>query len=103
MVPKTQTMHVSRRSRTVGLDKPCRVCGKPVHYSYAALMDGMCGSCADKGRPKKPQLRPYHRATVLQRGEPGQPASATAVAVKICVAIVIGVVAVMAVLRMLLG
>jgi len=94
----------SRRTRTIGLDKPCRGCGKPVHHTYSALTDGLCGSCADKRRPAPPKgTRPYHRAMVLRRGEAGGPPSATAVAVKICIAIAIGVAAVMAVLRLLLG
>jgi len=97
-------MRDSRRTRTIGLDKPCRVCGKPVHRTYSALTDGVCGGCADKRRPAPPKgTRPYHRAMVLRRGGPDRPASATTVAVKICIAIAVGVAAVMAVLRLLLG
>lgn len=97
-------MRPSRQSRTIGLDKPCRVCGKPVHRTYSDLTDGVCGSCADKRRPAPPKgIRPYHRAMVVRRGEPSRPQSATAVAVKICIAIAVGVAAVMVVLRLLLG
>ena len=94
-------MRASRPAKTVGLDKPCRVCGKPIHYTYSGPADGVCGRCADKRRPRR--TRSYHRGTVVSRGEPGRHQSTTTIAVRICIVLVVGVIAVMAVLRLLLG
>jgi hypothetical protein len=39
------------KGRTVGLDKPCRSCGRPVYYNYQSPVEGLCGRCADR-KPK---------------------------------------------------
>lgn len=57
--------------KTVALDKPCRVCGKPIHYSYSGPIEGVCGRCTDAQKSKRrPPMRRrgYHRAMVVDRG-----------------------------------
>jgi hypothetical protein len=54
----------------VGLDKPCRSCGKPIHYSYIGPIKGLCGTCAD--RRTRRVRKSYRRGMVvspLQRRE----------------------------------
>lgn len=56
----------ARPARTVGLDKPCEICGKPVYYNYKSPVEGLCGRCADQVRrrrdPRYPRLhRPGRR------------------------------------------
>jgi hypothetical protein len=102
LVPKnTHVMRATRRPRTVGLDKPCRSCGKPVHYTYAATGGGLCGRCADRRRPKR--ARGYHRGTVVERGGSGRRSSPAAIAAKLIVVVVLGGAAVMVALRYLMS
>jgi hypothetical protein len=101
LIPKTHTMRASRQTRTVGLDKPCRSCGKPVHYTYAATTNGLCGRCADRRRPKKG--RGYHRGIVLDRGGSRRRSSAAAVAMKTLAVVLLGGAAVMVALRYFLS
>jgi hypothetical protein len=56
--------------RTVGLDKPCAGCGKPVYYNYKSPVEGLCGRCADKSRRKKRPSsgRPYRPRGTASRG-----------------------------------
>ncbi len=35
---------------TVGLDKPCRKCGRPIYFNYKGPVDGLCGRCSDTGK-----------------------------------------------------
>jgi len=35
---------------TVGLDKPCRKCGRPIYYNYKGPVEGLCGRCSDTTR-----------------------------------------------------
>jgi len=90
-----------RPPRTIGLDKPCRVCGKPIHYTYSGPVEGVCGRCADRRRPRG--RRPYHRAMVLHRGGPERPPSKAAAAVKLSLVVVLGAAAVMVALKYLLA
>jgi hypothetical protein len=32
---------------TVGLDVPCRKCGRPIYYNYKGPVEGLCGRCTD--------------------------------------------------------
>lgn len=34
---------------TVGLDAPCRKCGRPIYYNYKGPVEGLCGRCTDGG------------------------------------------------------
>jgi len=35
---------------TVGLDTPCRKCGRPIYYNYKGPVEGLCGRCTDGTR-----------------------------------------------------
>jgi hypothetical protein len=35
---------------TVGLDVPCRKCGRPIYYNYKGPVEGLCGRCTDGSR-----------------------------------------------------
>ena len=85
----------------MGLDKPCRVCGKPIHYTYAGPVEGVCGSCTDKRRSGG-RVRPYHRGMVVGGRAPKRRSTASVV-VLLSLVIVGGGAAVVAILRLLLG
>ena len=72
---------VSRKPRTVGLDKPCRVCGQPIHFTYSGPVEGVCGRCVDERKRR----------------------STASIVVIVCVVMVVGAVAVAAALKVLLG
>lgn len=56
-------------ARTVGLDKPCGMCGKPVYYNYKSPVEGLCGRCADRARrQRKPRVRKVRRPGGSRRG-----------------------------------
>ena len=102
IAPKTRTMaRVSRRPKTVGLDRPCRVCGKPIHYKYSGPVEGVCGRCADTRRTKG--VRRYHRGMVLRRNARKQRRSKASTVVLVCVVLVVGSAVVAAVFRFMLG
>ncbi len=102
IAPKTRTMaRVSRRPRTVGLDRTCRVCEKPMHYTYSGPVAGVCGRCADKRGPKG--VRAYHRGMVVRRSARKQRGSKTSMVVLLCVVLVVGSAVVAAVFRFVLG
>jgi hypothetical protein len=61
--------------RTVGLDKPCKVCGRPVYFNYKGPVEGVCGRCSD--RKRRPSRR--RRRGLLRTGE-GAPRLSPAVA-----------------------
>ncbi|MHC4960350.1 MAG: hypothetical protein ACYTGN_18530 [Planctomycetota bacterium] len=82
---------IKQRARTVGLDKPCRRCGKPIHYSYVGPIKGLCGQCADS-RPAQ-SLRRYHRGMTVGPA-PKRPMSKAAVALLIIVVCLAGTAAV---------
>ena len=44
---------------TVGLDKPCRKCGKPIYFRYKGPVEGLCGRCSDTG---KRATRPFQKS-----------------------------------------
>jgi hypothetical protein len=35
---------------TVGLDVPCKKCGKPIYFNYRGPVEGLCGRCTDTSR-----------------------------------------------------
>jgi hypothetical protein len=41
---------------TVGLDVPCKKCGRPIYYNYKGPVEGLCGRCTDT--TKKPARLP---------------------------------------------
>ncbi len=41
------------QTRTVALDKPCSLCGQPVHHTYQGPIEGICGRCGDKVTKKR--------------------------------------------------
>ena len=92
---------VSRRPRTVRADKPCSVCGKPIHYTYSGPVEGVCGRCTDKRRRGGGSVRPYHRGMVIGRAPKRR--SKAAIAVFVTIVIVGGAVAVAAALGLLFG
>ncbi len=91
----------SRRPRTVGLDKPCRVCGKPIHYTYSGPVEGVCGRCTDKRGRRGGSVRAYHRGMVFDRAPKRR--SKAAIAVLLTIVIVGGAVAVAFALGLLVG
>ncbi len=105
IAPKTRTMaRVSRRPKTVGLDRPCGVCEKPMHYTYSGPVEGVCGRCADKRRTKG--VRAYHRGMVVRRNARKQRRSKASMVVLVCVLLVVlgvGAAVVTAVFRFMLG
>jgi hypothetical protein len=34
----------------VGLDVPCKKCGRPIYYNYKGPVEGVCGKCSDVHR-----------------------------------------------------
>ena len=89
-----------RRPRTVGLDKPCRVCGKPIHYTYSGPVEGICGRCADK-RPRR-RVRPYHRGMTVGGTAPMRRSTASTV-VRLTIVMLVCVAAGLSALILLLG
>ena len=90
----------TQRPRTVGLDKPCRKCGAPIHHTYAGPAEGVCGRCADKRRGRR--VRAYHRGMVVEGRAPKRRSTASIVAL-IVIVMVVGAVAVAFALSLLLG
>jgi len=45
---------------TVGLDVPCRKCGRPIYFNYKGPVEGLCGRCTDGSR-KTVRLRSSRR------------------------------------------
>jgi len=41
----------------VGLDKPCRKCGAPIHHTYTGPVEGVCGRCSDTRRRRRVSTR----------------------------------------------
>lgn len=39
--------HPRPKRPTVGLDVPCKKCGRPIYYNYKGPVEGVCGRCAD--------------------------------------------------------
>ncbi|MHC4338755.1 MAG: hypothetical protein ACYSX0_00895 [Planctomycetota bacterium] len=91
---------LSRRSRTIGLDKPCQVCGKPIHYTYAGPVEEVCGRCTDKRRGRR--VRAYHRGMTAKDRAPNR-RSTTSIVVLISIVMVVGAVVVAFALSLLLG
>ena len=60
----------SRPPRTVGLDKPCRKCGKPVSYLYKGPVEGVCGQCTDSRR--RMPTRAHAHGIVVDRRRAGR-------------------------------
>jgi len=90
----------SRNARTLALDKPCRVCGKPIHPAYVGPVEGVCGRCNDKRR-RKP-VRRHHWGVVAHRPvKTRRPFALTAVL--LTVVILLGSAAIIGALRMLVG
>ena len=46
----TAPLQPKNRRPTVGLDTPCRKCGRPIYYNYKGPVEGLCGRCADGSR-----------------------------------------------------
>ena len=90
----------SRKPRTLRLDKPCRVCGEPIHHTYAGPVEGVCGRCADKRRGRG--VRAYHRGMIVEGRVPKRRSTASVV-VLLCIVVVVGSVAVAVALSLLLG
>jgi len=44
---------------TVGLDVPCKKCGRPIYFNYKGPVEGLCGRCADTVR--RPQMPRHSR------------------------------------------
>ena len=91
---------LSRGPKTVGLDKSCRVCGKPIHFNYAGPVDGVCGRCVDKRRGGR--VRAYHRGFIVKGRAPNRRSTASTV-VLVSTVIVVGAVAVAFALSLFMG
>ena len=89
-----------RRPRTVGLDKQCSMCGAPIHHTYAGPVEGVCGRCTDKRRRKR--VRTRRVALHGNRPAPKRRSTASTV-VLVSVVMAGGAVAVVLVLKLLLG
>ena len=48
------------RRPTVGLDTPCKKCGRPIYYNYKGPVEGLCGRCTDTTR-KPPRFQRSRR------------------------------------------
>ena len=90
-----------RRPRTVGLDKPCRKCGRPIHHTYVGPVEGLCGRCTDTGRRQRVRTRRIG----LSSGGPRTPKrrSATATALLVGLAMLVGAAVLVLALDFLLG
>jgi len=56
---------VKRARPVVGLDKPCRQCGRPIYFNYRGPIEGVCGKCTDRalrGARRRPRGRVTHLA-----------------------------------------
>lgn len=54
-------------ARKVGLDKPCTLCGQPIHHSYRGPVEGVCGRCTDRIARKHRGARPATGRTIVRR------------------------------------
>jgi hypothetical protein len=90
-----------RKARTLSLDKPCKVCGEPVHHTYSGPVEGVCGRCSDK-KPRRKPMRAYHRGMTVDRSAPNRRSTASTV-VLLCIVMVVGAVAVAFALGLFLG
>lgn len=59
---------VNRGQRTVGLDKPCQMCGRPIYYAYQGPYEGVCGRCTDRMKRKSRRRRRRQTIPVRQKG-----------------------------------
>jgi hypothetical protein len=60
----------NQAQRTVGLDKPCTQCGRPIYFNYQGPIEGVCGRCADRRRTgSRPARRT--RTILVDRSGPG--------------------------------
>ena len=73
-----ETRLPNQAQRTVGLDKPCTQCGRPIYYNYQGPVEGLCGRCADH-RQKASSRRSGRTRTILV--DRSRPATKTAVLV----------------------
>jgi len=89
-----------RRPKTVGLDKPCSMCGAPIHHTYAGPVEGVCGRCTDKRRRKRVRTR---RVALHGNGPAPKRRSTASAVVLVSLVMVGGAAAVLLVLRLLLG
>ncbi len=77
----------SRPPRTVGLDKPCAKCGRPVSYLYKGPVEGVCGRCSDSRR--RTPTRAHAHGIVVDRRRAGRRGRSNLVAV-IALLLVVG-------------
>ena len=89
-----------QRPRTVGLDKPCRKCGAPIHHTYAGPVEGVCGRCTDKRRRRRVRTRRLGMSVTSHA--PSRRSTASTV-VLVSIVMVVGAVAVAFALSRLLG
>jgi len=92
---------VARRNRTVGLDKPCSRCGKPIHHTYVGPIKGVCGRCADGRRRKR--VRTVRLGHVVKGPKWNERGGKAPSLVKITLAMIAGGAAVAFVLSKLFG
>lgn len=92
----------SQRPRTLKLDKPCSVCGKPIHYTYSGPVEGVCGRCTDKRKRGGRRVRAYHRGMVVEGRGPNRRSAASSVAL-ILLVMVVGAAAVAFALSLILS
>ena len=46
----TSAQEKPSKSRRIGLDKPCSMCGSAIYFNYSGPLDGICGKCTDRLR-----------------------------------------------------
>ena len=92
----------SRKPRTLKADKPCRECGKPIHYTYSGPIEGVCGRCTDNRKRRRRPVRPFHHGMIVNGRMPKRRSTASTV-VLIAAVMLGGAMAVAIALGLLLG
>jgi hypothetical protein len=72
------------RRPTVGLDTPCRKCGRPIYFNYRGPVEGLCGRCTDGSR-KAVRFQNSKRIGFFRRR--GRAAASTALFVAVLLAL----------------
>lgn len=51
--------------RPVGVDRPCRACGRPIYFNYKGPIEGLCGRCTDRELARARPVSVRRRRSIL--------------------------------------